>query len=284
MSLLFKRRKLSTGYNRIVCPGASPLRLIEFGRILLDAASPVYTIESEQSEVALDVLYGAFDVKITGPTFAEATYLLVGKRGDAFTQKPAFVYIPRGSKCLITARSQYVDLAVCKAPARRDTKPVLSVPKEWVPVGVANWRRTYCIGLGDDTDADRLLVGETLIKPGCWSSYPPHKHDVYNYPIEEPGEEVYFYMIKPSTGFGLQRIYTTDTDPHPLDEVLVIRDGDTAIIPRGYHPLVAAAGYEILHVWMIAGDTRRFGAWSDDADHAWVRGCEKVIKDMTGDR
>ena len=62
-----------------------------------------------------------------------------------------------------------------------------------------------------------------------------------------------------------------------LNEVLVVEDGDTVIIPRGYHPVVAAPGYQLSYVWALRGEGRRYGAWSDDPAHAWLRNVEPLL-------
>jgi 5-deoxy-glucuronate isomerase len=92
---------------------------------------------------------------------------------------------------------------------------------------------------------------------------------------ESPYEEVYFFKIKPSQGFGLQRIYTAPDDEDPFDLVYVVEDGDTVVIPRGYHPVVAAPGYELYYLWILAGEERRYGAWSDDPRHSWIKNMSK---------
>ena len=93
-------------------------------------------------------------------------------------------------------------------------------------------------------------------------------------PGEAPYEEIYYFRVKPSQGFGIQRVYTSEGDQAPLDEVYVVEDGDTVALPRGYHPVAAAPGYELYYLWALAGEGREFGAWSDDPRHAWVRNLE----------
>jgi len=132
--------------------------------------------------------------------------------------------------------------------------------------------------VGSNVDADRLLVGETFNPPGNWSSYPPHKHDTLNPPLEAPAEEIYFFLVSPPQGWGIQRIYTAPDHPEPLDEVYVVQDGDATILPRGYHPVCAAAGYRLYYLWGIAGEERRYGAWTDDPAHAWVKAAEPLLK------
>ena len=138
-------------------------------------------------------------------------------------------------------------------------------------VGRDNWQRTVYSALAEDVPAQRLLAGETLNPPGNWSSYPPHKHDRSNPPQEAVLEEVYFFRIKPAQGFGLMWTYTAADDPDGFSTALVVEDGDTVLLPKGYHPVVAAPGYELHYTWVLAGEERRYGAWADDPRHAWVK-------------
>ena len=76
----------------------------------------------------------------------------------------------------------------------------------------------------------------------------------------QPYEEVYFFRIKPSQCFGLQKVYTPPDDKDPFDVVYVVEDGDTVVIPRGDHPVVAAPRYQLYYLWILAGEERRYGA------------------------
>jgi 5-deoxy-glucuronate isomerase len=125
--------------------------------------------------------------------------------------------------------------------------------------------------------AQRLVVGETFNPPGNWSSYPPHKHEVDAYPEEVRMEEIYYYRLNPPQGFGLQRIYTDDRS---LDLACAVEDGDTVLLPRGYHPVVAAPGYQLYYLWMLAGHTDRRMKPRDDAEHTWVKAAGEMAKDM----
>lgn len=131
--------------------------------------------------------------------------------------------------------------------------------------------------IGGEVDADRLIVGETYALPGRWSSYPPHKHDTKQPPKENWYEEVYYYLVEPVSGFGIQRIYTAPDEKDPLNEVYVVEDGDTVAIPRGYHPVACAGGYRLTYFWALAGEERVYAAWSNDPKHAWLRGVEPII-------
>ena len=122
-----------------------------------------------------------------------------------------------------------------------------------------------------------MLVGETWNRAGCWSSYPPHKHDTDNAPDEAWYEEVYFFQVRPTQGFGIQRLYTPKGAPKPVDEVFVLEDGDTVVMPCGYHPVAGAPGYRVWYYWGLAGEGRQYAAWSDDPAHAWLRDVEPMV-------
>ena len=121
--------------------------------------------------------------------------------------------------------------------------------------------------LGPDHDAQRLLLGETINPPGNWSSYPPHRHDRDNPPEEVDLEEVYLFKTNPAGGFGVQIRYELDGDR--AEEAFLVRDDDIAVIRTGFHPVVAASGYELYYLWVMAGAGRVMVPYLDPA-HAWV--------------
>jgi 5-deoxy-glucuronate isomerase len=69
-------------------------------------------------------------------------------------------------------------------------------------------------------------------------------------------------------GYAIQRVYTKDGR---LDQTLTVRDGELVLVPEGYHPVVAAHGYNVYYLNALAGSARSMAA-SDDPDYAWVRG------------
>jgi 5-deoxy-glucuronate isomerase len=83
-------------------------------------------------------------------------------------------------------------------------------------------------------------------------------------------EEIYYYIVHPVGGFGLQMVYTPPDAANAFEHVYRVRDGDTVVIPRGFHPVVAAGGYELAYLWAISGERVVYQAWSDDPAHAWL--------------
>jgi len=140
-------------------------------------------------------------------------------------------------------------------------------------VGAANWARRVEDVLAT-AQPTVLQLGETTNPPGNWSSYPPHKHDTAVPGQEVVLEEIYHYRLRPRQGFGVQCIYTADRE---LDEAVIVRDGDTVVIPKGYHPVVAGPGYRLYYLWMLAGP-RRLMQPNDAPDHAWVKAVEPMLR------
>ncbi len=87
-----------------------------------------------------------------------------------------------------------------------------------------------------------LRCGETLNDPGCWSSWPPHRH---------PEEEVYLYRCHPAHGFGIQ-LRTGPAENPEAGCGIVVRDGDVQRITAGWHPVVAAPGIRLGYLWVLA--------------------------------
>ncbi len=227
-------------------------------------------LKSNDEEAVVVLLSGMMEVDVEGRIFN------TGYRKDVFSSNAWAVYIPPGKAFKIKAVIDS-EIAIAFAIASRGPEPFMVKPEEVKTrsVGIWNWRRDVKDIIDLRHSAEKLLVGETLNPPGNWSSWPPHKHDEDNFPIEVKTEEIYYFKIKPTTGFGIQRIY----DKKELDEVHVIFDGDTTLLPRGYHPVVSAPGYSLYYLWIIAGEKRML-AMNDDPDHAWQKCEEALLKEV----
>ncbi len=245
-----------------------PLSFLEFGVLRLTPATPMITLAFPGREAVLLLLEGAATVR-SGEHAGD-----LGPRESVFDDLPWAVYIPPGGTLDVRVRESMM-AAVATAPAAAHRHVQLISPHHMSErvVGANNWTRRVRSVI-DQTVSERLLVGETVNPPGNWSSYPPHKHDRLTDAGELPMEEVYYYTVRPDSGFGLQMIYSAPDDPESLDQIYRVRGGDLVLLPRGYHPVVAAAGYELHYVWAIAGPRVASGAWSDDPAHAWIRQLE----------
>jgi 5-deoxy-glucuronate isomerase len=127
----------------------------------------------------------------------------------------------------------------------------------------------------DVTIADRLIAVEVLTPAGNWSSYPPHKHDEEVPEVETALEEIYYFEVAPSPagdpGFAYQRVYGSRPG-REIDVTAEVRGGDAIVMPHGYHgPSMAAPGYDLYYLNVMAGPGERAWRFTDDPAHAWVR-------------
>jgi 5-deoxy-glucuronate isomerase len=49
----------------------------------------------------------------------------------------------------------------------------------------------------------------------------------------------------------------------------MMRNGDTVLIPNGYHPVAASPADSVYFLWMMAGEKRFFISRPDD-NYSWV--------------
>jgi 5-deoxy-glucuronate isomerase len=256
-------------YQRIVPSGV--LRFLDFARLQLPPSAQHFG-ESGEHEAVFDFFSGTAKVLVRTPDGKSRSYGPVGARQDVFSGPPVMIYVPPRTSFEISASSP-LDVGIFSAPSTSQSEPALlegpSVTAK--SVGRDNWQRTVYSALDQNVPAERLLAGETLNPPGNWSSYPPHKHDRSNPPGEAVLEEIYFFRIKPAQGYAFIWTYTAPDEPEGFSNVFVVEDGDTVLLPKGYHPVVAAPGYQLHYTWVLAGEERRYGAWADDPRHAWVK-------------
>jgi 5-deoxy-glucuronate isomerase len=126
----------------------------------------------------------------------------------------------------------------------------------------------------ENFECDRLIACEVLTPGGNWSSYPPHKHDEAG-DGESSLEEIYYFEVAPSPsgtpGRAYQRVY--GHPDRPIDVCTEVRSGDVVLIPYGWHgPSMAAPGYDLYYLNVMAGPGEREWLVRDDPAHGWVRG------------
>ena len=122
----------------------------------------------------------------------------------------------------------------------------------------------------DAFEADRLIAVEVLTPAGNWSSYPPHKHDEDIPGVETALEEIYYFEVA-RDGFGYQRVYGSGPG-REIDITAEVRTGDVIVMPHGYHgPSMAAPGYDLYYLNVMAGPGERAWRFTDDPEHAWIR-------------
>jgi 5-deoxy-glucuronate isomerase len=266
--LLSKPRLLAAGEGGLLVetsPSAAGWDYLSFAVRRLVRGSE-WSGDTGDQEAALVVLGGVISLRIDMDAGSETWEM--GERTGPFDGLPWSAYLPPHTRFSVTCQVE-ADIAWATAPAEGRYPPRL-VPPAKVRTearGEGTTARTIHHILPPEFPAERLIVVEVLTPEGHWSSYPPHKHDVENLPHENKLEETYYYRIDPPQGFALQRIYTDDKR---WDVAMVCEDGDLVLVPEGYHPVSAAAGYDCYYLNAQAGPTR---AWlvNDDPSHAWIK-------------
>lgn len=266
--LLFKPRPLSAGEQGLLVqttPSEAGWEYLSF-EVRRLAKKKGWAGETGGQEAALVVLGGRITLRLEGEAASETWQM--GERMGPFDGLPWSAYLPPRARFSVETL-EGADIGWATAPAE-GRYPARLVPPGGVRVearGEGTTARTIHHILPPEFPAERLIVVEVLTPEGHWSSYPPHKHDLENLPHENKLEETYYYRIDPPQGFALQRIYTHDGR---WDVALVCEDGDLVLVPEGYHPVSAAAGYNCYYLNAQAGPTR---AWlvNDDPAHAWVK-------------
>jgi 5-deoxy-glucuronate isomerase len=201
-------------------------------------------------EQCLVVLSGRASVGVNGHSFGT-----IGGRGTPFQGKPFAVYVPPRAKVNVTAETN-CELAVCSAPGEGRLPPRLIAPDdigEEVRGTGTNTRYIRNV-LPASAPAEWLQVVEVITPGGHWSSYPPHKHDS-DRSGETQLEETYYHRLARPEGFAFQRVYTDDRS---LDETMTVEDRDVVLVPRGYHPVSAAHGFDLYYLNVMAGPVRRW--------------------------
>lgn len=270
MSFLLKSPLKGPGVYPIVTRGEQ-LRHLSFTVVELGGGLTATELSSGDEELAVDVYSGSIEYEIDSPIGT-----LSGKTRErgSLTETPEMLYIPASSKLdMKLVGGESARIGVFGALGKGGVAPLFIPQAEAMinKVGKDNFHRTVATSIADNVDAAHLIVGETLNEPGAWSSCPPHKHDENNPPGEVPMEEVYFFQTEPKGGFGFMRLYTHEGAAEPFDQSYAVEDGDTVVIPRGYHPVASLPGYRLHYTWALAGDGRTYGAWADDPRYAWIK-------------
>ncbi|MEV0667653.1 5-deoxy-glucuronate isomerase [Actinomadura luteofluorescens] len=191
-------------------------------------------------------------------------------REDVFARVSDFAYVPRDAQVTVRGSGRF---ALAGARCERRLVPCYG-PAEAVPVelrgaGSAS-RQVNNFGTPEGFPfAEKLIACEVLTPAGCWSSFPPHKHDEQR-PGESVLEEIYYFEVA-RDGMAYQRVY--GSPGRPIDVLAEVRSGDAVLIPHGWHgPSMAPPGHDLYYLNVMAGPSPE-RAWRicDDPAHAWIR-------------
>ncbi|WP_250037386.1 5-deoxy-glucuronate isomerase [Paractinoplanes maris] len=225
--------------------------------------------DTGEDEMLVLPLSGGCDV-----TCDDERITLTGRR-SVFTRVTDFAYLPRDSTVTVRAPNG----GRFALPAARATRRLPfrygaaeDVAVELRGAGQAS-RQVNNFCTPERFEADRLIACEVLTPGGNWSSYPPHKHDEVS-EGESSLEEIYYFEVAASpagtAGSAYQRVY--GHADRPIEVCAEVRSGDVVLIPYGWHgPSMAAPGYDLYYLNVMAGPGEREWLVRDDPAHGWVR-------------
>lgn len=234
------------------------LRLLEF------SGESCYEESLSDLEVCVVVLTGKATVSDQEQTFTD-----IGTRSTVFEKIPTdSVYLGINQKLSIKV-SKAAKVLLCYSPASQP------LPTQLIPAssnrieqrGINSNQRLVHNILDDQSPiSNSLIVVEVFTDSGNWSSYPPHKHDQNNLPLESFLEETYYHEINPQQGFVFQRVYTDDRS---LDETMAVENENVVLVPKGYHPVAVPDGYDSYYLNIMAGPIKTWKFHNEPA-HEWL--------------
>jgi len=264
------------GFDLVITPesagwGYSSLRVVTL------APGETLDFATGSDEMIVLPLSGGTDV-----TVGQTSFRLAG-RDSVFTGVTDTAYLPIDSQVRLTSPTGGT-IALPGARADR-ALPFRFQPAAQVDVSLrgsgSSTRQVNNFGMGTGMECVKMLATEVLTPASNWSSYPPHKHDEA-VGSETELEEIYYYLFasaapvaetaaRSAKAVGYQRVY--GTPDRPIELLEEVTDGDTVLVPHGWHgPSIAAPSHHMYYLNVMAGPgaDRAWGI-SDDPHHAWVR-------------
>jgi 5-deoxy-glucuronate isomerase len=225
---------------------------------------------TEENVLVIVLLGGNFKV-----TSDKGTWETINGRKDVFSGVAHTLYLPRHTKFTLEATSDHLDIGYgwCASPVDFPAKFVTPENTPVVIFGGDNATRQFNDLVPPGFGCHSIVVREVYTPSGNWSSYPAHKHDerilAEDGTVLEPiQEETYFYKFEEgkSGAYAIQQVYTQDRS---LDEIAKARHNDVMMIPKGFHPVVAAHGFNCYYLNFLAGSDQCL-ANTTDPDHEWI--------------
>jgi len=223
---------------------------------------------------------GTVDIAIEGESFSG-----IGQRGvDVWDGEPEGVYAPSGAKVTMVCTSERSEVFIAGARFDGVLAPfaVRAADIDKVQYGSDDTKThrkiKHILGTKYRDRVGRLLVSELFtVGQGGWSGFPPHKHDTDRLPIETRHDETYNFRFRPNHGFGLQLVQREDGK---IGDAYHLVDGSTVVLDKGYHPCVAAPGYEMYYFTILGGLSQRPLVQFFQPSHAYQIETIPGIKDM----
>jgi len=236
-----------------------------------------YRARVEGIETLYAVLSGNVDIEVDGTSFRD-----VGRRKDIWSGQADSVYATTGAAVRVRANAEGTEVAAAGGVCEKAYPPFRVLPSEveMVDVGSVETRSHrrifHLLGQNGLGRAGHLLISELYCDHGCWSGYPPHKHDEDQGKVETSHEELYHYRFRPETGFGAQLCF----QPDGSSTCYMTRHGDTFLLDRGYHPTVTSPGHEEYIFTILVGKSQRGLVQHFKEDYHYLMAGIPGIQDM----
>lgn len=252
--------------------------LIYFNQVFLSSGES-HRYQLDGYETAVVLAGGTCTIKVDDELFEN-----VGIRKHVWDGNPAAVYAPVGATVEITCVSEHADIMVAGGRFEETLAPFEVKPEDCDKIQYGSddtkthRKIKHILGQKNGTQRGRLLVSELFtVGAGGWSGFPAHKHDTERLPKETRYEEVYQFRFNPDQGFGAQFLYEHEDDIGP---VYHIKNRSVIAIDKGYHPCVAAPGYEMYYFTVIVGEHSKSLIQHFDPHHEYQIHTIPGIKDM----
>ena len=253
---------------------------LNYFNIVKLTSGQVFEYQVHGYESAIVPATGSVDVEVEGQSFAK-----IGQRDmDVWDGEPEGVYVSSGAMARITCVSKATEVFVAGAKFDGFLPPfaVRADEIDRIQYGSDDTKThrkiKHIFGTKYRDRIGRLLVSELFtVGQGGWSGFPSHKHDTDRLPLETRHDETYNFRFRPNHGFGLQLVQREDSK---IGEAYHLINGSTVILDKGYHPCVAAPGYEMYYFTILGGLSQRPLVQFFQPTHAYQVETIPGIKDM----
>lgn len=212
---------------------------------------------------------------------AKTTTSRLSGRRSVFEGPTDVLYLSAASSAVITGEGR---VAVATSPTAiiRPSRHVIATETLVERRGAGAFcSQTHILAAHQTLDTARLVVCEMITPAESWSSCPSRKQAEHVPGYESRLEEIFYFEVAPTRTGGVSKaaesafgMFSARSSPTGEIEIsAMVRRGDIALVPFGFHGTVAAApGYDLYSLNIMSGtDAKRVWLMNDDPAHGWLR-------------